>query len=118
MRLVGLSCALSKTISNTQEISRNLAKLTDSLVSADFGATLKNLESSIVSLNAILGTIEKGNGTVGKLIHDEQMYTNLTNASKELEELLRDMKEHPKRFVHFSLFGKKEKEFQPNTELK
>ena len=109
---------LSKTISNTQEISRNLAKLTDSLVSADFGATLKNLESSIVSLNAILGTIEKGNGTVGKLIHDEQMYTNLTNASKELEELLRDMKEHPKRFVHFSLFGKKEKEFQPNTELK
>lgn len=109
---------LSKTISNTQDISKNLAKLTDSLVSADFGATLKNLESSIVSLNAILGTIEKGNGTVGKLIHDEQMYTNLTNASKELEELLRDMKEHPKRFVHFSLFGKKEKEFQPNTELK
>ncbi len=37
------------------------------------------------------------------------MYTNLTNASKELEELLREMKEHPKRFVHFSLFGKKDK---------
>ena len=106
----------SKTLTNTEQISKNLSKLTDSLVNANFGATLKNLESSIVSLNSILTTIEKGDGTVGKLLHDDQMYTNLTNASKELEELLRDMKLNPKRFVHFSLFGKKAKEFQPSTE--
>ena len=47
---------------------------------------------------------------------DEALYSNLENASKELEELLREMKENPKRFVHFSLFGKKEKEYNPNEE--
>jgi len=43
---------------------------------------------------------------------DEQLYTNLTNASKELEELLRDLKLHPKRYVHVSVFGKKEKPYE------
>ncbi len=43
---------------------------------------------------------------------DEVVYSNLANASKELEDLLRDIKLHPKRFVHFSLFGKKDKGYQ------
>ncbi len=43
---------------------------------------------------------------------DEALYTNLTNSSKELEELLREVKEHPKRFVHLSVFGKKEKPYE------
>ena len=47
---------------------------------------------------------------------EEGLYSNLENASKELEELLREMKEHPKRFVHFSLFGKKAKEYNPKEE--
>ena len=109
---------LAKTLSNTQVITKNLSKLSDSLVNADFGKTIKNLETSISSLSTILANIEKGNGSMGKLMYDDQMYTNLTNASKELEELLREMKEHPKRFVHFSLFGKKEKGYQPTSEVK
>ncbi|WP_291850496.1 MlaD family protein [Lutibacter sp.] len=109
---------LAKTLSNTQVITKNLSILSDSLVHADFGKTIKNLETSISSLSTILANIENGNGSMGKLMYDDQMYTNLTNASKELEELLRDMKEHPKRFVHFSLFGKKEKGYEPKTEVK
>lgn len=109
---------LAKTLANTQVITKNLSKLSDSLVNADFGKTIKNLETSIQSLSTILANIEKGNGSMGKLMYDDQMYINLTNASKELEELLRDMKEHPKRFVHFSLFGKKEKAYEPSTEVK
>ena len=109
---------LSKTLSNTQVITRNLSKLSDSLVNANFGTTIKNLETSIASLSGILANIEKGKGSMGKLMTDEQMYINLTNASKELEELLREMKEHPKRFVHFSLFGKKDKGFQAEPEVK
>jgi len=109
---------LSNTLSNTQVITRNLSKLSDSLVNANFGTTIKNLETSIASLAGILANIEKGKGSMGKLMTDEQMYINLTNASKELEELLREMKEHPKRFVHFSLFGKKDKGFQAEPEVK
>lgn len=109
---------LGKTLSNTQVLTKNLSILSDSLVHADFGKTIKNLETSIASLSTILANIEKGNGTMGKLMYDEQVYTNLANASKELEELLREMKEHPKRFVHFSLFGKKEKGYNPTEDTK
>jgi phospholipid/cholesterol/gamma-HCH transport system substrate-binding protein len=59
-------------------------------------------------LNKIVSTIESGEGTVGKLINDEILYLSLAAASKELESLLSDLKNHPKRYVHFSLFGKKE----------
>jgi len=53
---------------------------------------------------------------LGKLMKDEALYTNLTNSSKELEELLREVKEHPKRFVHLSVFGKKEKPYETPVE--
>ena len=59
--------------------------------------------------------MKSGKGTLGKLMTDDAMYNNLTNASKEMEELLREMKLNPKRFVHFSLFGKKAKAYKEET---
>ncbi|MDP3313982.1 MlaD family protein [Lutibacter sp.] len=106
---------ISNTLSNSDRIASNFAKLSDSLASANIGMTIKNLEETINNLNGVLSSIESGKGTLGKLVKDEKMYNNLTNASKELEELLREMKLHPKRFVHFSLFGKKEKGFEGET---
>jgi phospholipid/cholesterol/gamma-HCH transport system substrate-binding protein len=52
---------------------------------------------------------------MGKLMKDEQLYKNMEGATKELELLLRDMKVNPKRYVHFSLFGKKPKEYQESS---
>jgi phospholipid/cholesterol/gamma-HCH transport system substrate-binding protein len=61
--------------------------------------------------------LKTGDGTMSKLLNDDELYTNLANASKELEELLREVKEHPKRFVHLSVFGKKEKPYvEPEEE--
>jgi len=100
---------LGKTLASADVTMKNLSKLSDTLVNANLGVTIHNLESTITSLNKILTSVEAGNGTLGKLLKDEGMYNNLTNSSKELEELLREMKLHPKRFVHFSLFGKKDK---------
>ena len=100
---------LSRTLTNAEEMTKNLSKLSDTLVNANLGLTIRDIESTITSLNAVLNGLEKGEGSLGKLLKDEEMYNNLTNASKELEELLNEMKLHPKRFVHFSLFGKKDK---------
>jgi phospholipid/cholesterol/gamma-HCH transport system substrate-binding protein len=61
--------------------------------------------------------MESGEGTLGQLLYDDALYENLTAASEELEELLRNVKENPKRFVHFSLFGKKEKSYVENDTL-
>lgn len=62
--------------------------------------------------------INSGDGTIGKLINDKRMYDNLEAATKELEELLRDIKLNPKRYIHFSIFGKSpepyDEEIKPN----
>ena len=72
----------------------------------------------------MLDGIYSGKGTIGKLVSDDELYNNIAAMSKELEDLLREMKLNPKRFVHFSLFGKKAKPYIPekdkqleNTEL-
>lgn len=109
---------LGNTLDKANIMATNLAILSDSLANANIGTTVKNLEITVNSLNKILKNVESGDGTLGKLVTDEEMYNNLTNASKELEELLREMKLHPKRFVHFSLFGKKDKGYNAEEHVK
>lgn len=94
----------------------NFAQISDSIKAADIGSTIAELQHSLESFNVILDSVKTGHGTLGKLMKDEALYTNLTNSSKELEELLREVKEHPKRFVHLSVFGKKEKPYETPVE--
>ena len=105
---------LQATLNNAKEVTDKFSTLTDTLnrelKEAQIAKTVKDLRTTIAGINSLVASIDKGEGSIGKLLKDDKMYTNLTNASKELEELLREMKEHPKRFVHFSLFGKKDKE--------
>ncbi len=104
---------LEETLISAKEATNNVNALTSNLNNelekAQISETVLELKTTINGINGILEQLEKGEGSMGKLLKDEAMYTNLTNASKELEELLKEMKEHPKRFVHFSLFGKKDK---------
>ncbi|MEQ6124798.1 MlaD family protein [Pseudotenacibaculum sp. MALMAid0570] len=100
---------LDVTLENTKTITENFAKISDTLVNSNVGLTIKTLQGTLDNVNGLLEGIEQGKGTIGKLVTNDSLYVNLTNASKELEELLREMKLNPKRFVHFSLFGKKAK---------
>lgn len=105
------SKSLNKTIENTEKITANFSKVSEDLTKIDINATIKKIEGTLSKVNSILAQVESGKGTFGKLMKDDKLYTNLTNASKEMEELLREMKLNPKRFVHFSLFGKKAKAY-------
>ena len=102
---------LNATFSNIKDTSDNLRSITDSISNAQLSYTIRSFTKSVEGLNKIVSTIESGRGTAGKLINDETLYQNLTDASRELESLLSDLKNHPKRYVHFSLFGKKEKPY-------
>ncbi|MDY0780012.1 MlaD family protein [Tenacibaculum sp. IB213877] len=102
---------IDATLNNAKKITDDFSKVSDDLAKANLGATVKKLESTLEGVNGILAEVKNGDGTLGKLMTDEKMYNNLTNASKELEELLREIKLNPKRFVHFSLFGKKAKPY-------
>lgn len=109
---------LNATLANTKKITDNFSKVSDDLANANLGESVKKLEATLANVNGLLANMKSGKGTLGKLMTDEKMYTNLTNASKELEELLREMKLNPKRFVHFSLFGKKAKPYNEENNTK
>ncbi|MFI0428939.1 MlaD family protein [Mariniflexile sp. HMF6888] len=94
-------------------ISSDLAVLTADLKNANVGATVESLDNTLNKLNTILTTIDKGEGSIGKLLKDEALYNNLEGATKEMEELLRDIKLHPKRY--FRVLSKKEIPYQEET---
>ena len=105
------SVSFKETLVNTKNITENLLKVTDTLANSNIGEIIRKAEISLTSVNSLLKGMDEGKGTLGKLINDDAMYNNLTNVSKELEYLLREIKLNPKRFVHFSLFGKRAKSF-------
>lgn len=106
---------LNQSISNFKHTSEQLAKVSDSLSLIEFNSLVKNIDQTLLNLNEISTKIASGEGTLGKFIHDKTLYDNLEQSSKELELLLRDLKENPKRYVHFSVFGKKNKPYKDNS---
>ncbi len=83
----------------------NLESITDSLRLADLGALVDELEASLGRLNSTVGKIDSGEGTVGKLVNDTALYDSLTSASANLSLLLEDIRNNPRRYLHFSVFG-------------
>jgi len=106
----------TNTMSNLSEVSEKFNQISDSLSKIEFNKIVRDLETSLAQVKSITNKIDQGEGSLGKLINDENMYTNLENATKQMEELLQDMKLNPKRYVHFSVFGKKNKEYKEADE--
>ncbi|MEW4922677.1 MlaD family protein [Algibacter sp. 2305UL17-15] len=104
---------LNSTLTNFDKVSSNLSKTTQDLAEADLNNVIKELEATISNFNSISDKIEKGEGSIGKLLNDDALYTNMKGASKELEELLRDVKLHPKRY--FRILSKKEIPYQEES---
>lgn len=110
------SIDLKESIKNTRLITENFSKVSDTLANANIGGIMRKAEVTLNSANLMLESINEGKGTIGKLVTDDELYNNIAAMSKELENLLREMKLNPKRFVHFSLFGKRAKAYTPNKE--
>ncbi|MFC6102711.1 MlaD family protein [Olivibacter domesticus] len=85
----------------------NLESVSDKAAKADFERTINNANAAVADLQNIVNNINSGKGSVGLLLNDEKLYDNLNNASKNLDNLMIDLKENPSRYVHFSIFGKK-----------
>ena len=103
--------SITSTLNNFSGISEDLSEVSSSLADANLKETINGLQSTITNFDALLSDIEQGKGSVGKLMKDEGLYNNLEGALGQLEALLEDMKLNPKRYVHFSLFGKKNKPY-------
>lgn len=98
--------AAFKSITKT---STNLEIITDSIASVNTAQMLTDLSGSIKSLNQITNSMAEGQGSLGALIQDDGLYNDLRSLTEDAQNLLQDIKNQPKRYVHFSLFGRKDK---------
>ena len=97
---------LNSMLTGFSQTAESFKKLGDTLDKANLGETVAGLDKTLNNLNGVLSSIESGEGTIGKLMKDEKLYNNFEAAAKELEELLQDIKLHPKRY--FRVLSKKE----------
>ncbi|GAA4323716.1 MlaD family protein [Pontixanthobacter gangjinensis] len=109
----GNSEKLDRTFTNLDEMSTNFNKFSDTLTNMNINKITTNLEKVIADFEAVSNKLNNGNGTAAKLINDDAVYNNLDRATKQLEELLQDVKLNPKRYVHFSVFGKNPGPYDP-----
>lgn len=92
----------NSVLDNTNTITTNLAQL-------DLGATKQQIDQTLANVNEVTGKLNSNNGTVGRLINDPTLYDNLNSTMRNADSLMIDLRKHPKRYVHFSIFGKKDK---------
>ena len=100
------------TISNVSKISNDLSKISSSLNNGSLDSTLANFKKSSEDLSIILKDMNRGEGTISKLITNDSLFNNLNDASKSIDLLLEDIRLNPKRYIHFSVFGKKNKPYE------
>lgn len=100
---------LSTTLASLQPLLTNFTQITDTIKTLELAQTLEKTQVMIDNLNANLEQLKSGEGTMGKLMHDDSLYVNLNNTARDLDLLLVDFRKNPGRYVQFSLFGKKEK---------
>lgn len=102
---------IGNSLDHVENVTANFDKLSEDIAQSDIDGTLAKFKSAMTKLDDVMTSIEKGEGNMGKLLKDEDLYNNLEGATKQLEQLLQDMKLNPKRYVHFSVFGKKNKDY-------
>lgn len=90
-------------------IGDNFALISNNLKEVDYAAAMQKVDSTLANVKALTDRLGQKDNTIGLLLNDPTLYNNLNATSANAASLLEDLKAHPKRYVHFSLFGKKDK---------
>ena len=99
------------SLANLNKTTANFSKISDTLAKAKIGQAIKHFEHSLKSVDNMISNLDKGKGSLGKLLNDDALYKNLNSTSTELELLLQDLRLNPTRYINVSLFGKKNKPY-------
>lgn len=101
----GITANLNNNSQKITDILTNINSVTDQIAAANFKQTLTNANQAIADLQGVITNMKDGKGSLGLLLNDTKLYDNLNSASKNLDNLMIDLKANPKRYVHFSVFG-------------
>lgn len=121
--LSGVSAQLDHLIKNLNDFTGNLTsnndtitqildntrKVTADIAASDLKGTIQEMHETIGALGQVISKMDSSNGSLGMLINDKTLYQNLESSTRNLNLLMEDLRLNPRRYVHFSLFGKKTK---------
>ena len=113
--LVNVESITSNLHNNNESLAnviKNFESISDSLAKSQIRSTIKNLDSSLNKFDDVISKINNGEGSIGLLINNKELYNNLSSASSQLDQLLADMKKRPKRYISFSLLGGQKTNFE------
>ncbi|MBQ8601456.1 MAG: MCE family protein [Bacteroides sp.] len=101
---------LPKITGNLVTMSEDINTITHNLKGIDYAATMSRIDSTLYNVQLLTNKLNSKDNTIGLLFNDPTLYNNLSTTTANAASLLEDLKSHPKRYVHFSLFGRKEKQ--------
>ena len=107
--MAGLNKQVPGMIGKANGVLDNTNRLTANLASLDVQGTLDRVNATLESAQKFTDQLNSGKGSLGLLMNDTKLYDNLTSTMSHADSLVIDLKAHPKRYVHFSIFGKKDK---------
>jgi phospholipid/cholesterol/gamma-HCH transport system substrate-binding protein len=90
-------------------IADNFATVSDNLKDVDYAATMQKVDSTLYNVQQMTAKLNRTDNTIGLFLNDPSLYDNLSSTANNASLLLEDLRQHPKRYVHFYLFGKKDK---------
>lgn len=109
MLMAGLNKNVPGMMAKANNVLDNTETLTANLAAVDVASTMRQVDQTIANVQQLTAKLNSNEGTLGLLMNDTQLYDNLNSTMRNADSLVIDLRQHPKRYVHFSVFGRKDK---------
>ena len=104
-----LATTLADNSEKLSNVINNFSNISDTIAKSNLKSAINNADVALREAASVLSKINKGEGTMGMLVNDNKLYVKLDSSSVQLERLLKDLRMNPERYVHVSVFGRKDK---------
>lgn len=108
-QMPGLLQKADRVMATAGNVMSNAEKMTGTLAAVDVAGTMAKVDATLNNVQQFTDALNSREGTVGLMLHDPSLYNNLNATMRNADSLVIDLKSHPKRYVHFSVFGGKDK---------
>jgi phospholipid/cholesterol/gamma-HCH transport system substrate-binding protein len=113
-KLSSITGNIEKNNDKIANVLSNFSAISDSLAKSNIKQTIEQTNTALAQANDIFAQVNSGKGTIGKMLKNDSIYNNLNKASEDLDKLVKDLRINPERYVHISVFGRKDRKKPKN----